>query len=339
MDYHDQALNELCRICGNLLKPGNWVCKIQDHSELFGTIFLISKDKEGIHPPKCCHKCYAVAASAKKKACSQVSTDPVVWKQHDNSSCDTCVHYWSKEAGGRPSKKVKRAGHPKKVESVSDIMNISSIKQVTPEVEKAVARVLKLKARESSPSLIRIQSGGSQPLTCTPVVVVRKESQDVTPRIVRSRTKNQKEIMDLMAGSSSEAVGKQTSHLVKQLDKDTRVSILQNFQHTVTVPQDDVASMKSTLGLSWNKMRDIHRWLGTFKVSLAPEGKVRATVKGWLKNCLQCEELPASFLKDKKLTVKLVPWCYIFNLVGYLLITMFLILLNISITAKLTNSK
>ena len=56
-DYHDQAVNELCRICGNLLKPGNWVCKIQDHSELFGTIFLISKDKEGIHPPKCCHKC------------------------------------------------------------------------------------------------------------------------------------------------------------------------------------------------------------------------------------------------------------------------------------------
>ena len=61
-------------------------------------------------------------------------------------------------------------------------------------------------------------------------------------------------------------------------------------------------------------MRDIRRWLGTFKVSLAPEGKVRATVKGWLKNCFQSEELPASFVKDKKLTVKLVPWCYIFSI-------------------------
>ena len=203
-----------------------------------------------------------------------------MWKQHDNSSCDTCVHYRLKQAGGRPSKKVKRAGRPKKVESVSDIMNISSIKQVTPEVERerAVASVLKLKAQESSTSLIRIQSGGSHPITYTPVVVARKESQDVTPRVVQSRTKKQKEIMNLMAGSSSEAVGKQTSHLVKQLDKDTRVSILQNFQPTVTVLQDDVASMKSTLVLSWNKMRDIRRWLGTFKVSLAPEGKVRATV-------------------------------------------------------------
>ena len=48
-----------------------------------------------------------------------------------------------------------------------------------------------------------------------------------------------------------------------------------------------------------------------------PKGLCR--LKGWLKNCLQCEELPASFLKDKKLTVKLVPSCYIFNLVGYVL--------------------
>ena len=39
----------------------------------------------------------------------------------------------------------------------------------------------------------------------------------------------------------------------------------------------------------------------------------------WIGDGRRCEELPATFVKDKKIIIKLVPWCYIYNLVGYVL--------------------
>ena len=64
--------------------------------------------------------------------------------------------------------------------------------------------------------------------------------------------------------------------------------------------EDAVASMMSVLGLTWNSMRDIRRWLSTFKVNLASEGKVCGVVKVWIGGGLRCEELPATFVKNKK---------------------------------------
>ena len=70
------------------------------------------------------------------------------------------------------------------------------------------------------------------------------------------------------------------------------------------------------------------------KVSLAPEGKVCNVVKYWVGEGLRCEQLPASFMKDKKIQIKFVPWCYIYNLVGFVLHY----LDNLKSTGLLTNS-
>ena len=77
--------------------------------------------------------------------------------------------------------------------------------------------------------------------------------------------------------------------------------------------------------MTCNSIRDIRRWLNTFKVSLAPEGKVRDVVKDWVGE--------GSFMKDKKIQIKLVPCCYIYNLVGFVLHY-----LNLKSTGLLTNS-
>ena len=81
MDYHYKCLDELCRICGNILVTGSYVCKVKDHSELFEKTFHIdvNNDNEDVHPPKCCHKCYAVATTA-KKADSIVTYSAIMWK-------------------------------------------------------------------------------------------------------------------------------------------------------------------------------------------------------------------------------------------------------------------
>ena len=113
------------------------------------------------------------------------------------------------------------------------------------------------------------------------MVVVAQKNHYVQTRVVRRRTKSRKEALNFIAGSSSKAVEKQATPLVKQLGKDVRETIINKVHHTVSVPEEDITSMKSTC--LWNKMCDICRWLGTFQVALAPEAKVKSTIQGWLK--------------------------------------------------------
>ena len=59
---------------------------------------------------------------------------------------------------------------------------------------------------------IQIQSGGPQPITLTPVTVARKESQNVSKRTLIARTKQTKEVMKLISGSSAEAQNARPLH-------------------------------------------------------------------------------------------------------------------------------
>ena len=136
---------------------------------------------------------------------------------------------------------------------------------------------------------------------------------------MRARTKQTKDIMGMIAGNSCDAVSTHTSHLVKSLDASAREEILKSINHTVTVPVEHVAVMKSTLNLTWNLTRDIRRWLNTLKISLTYEGKTRDVMKEWIGSGLCCEEIPASVLKEKKMVIELRRWCYLYNLVGYVL--------------------
>ena len=195
----------------------------------------------------------------------------------------TCGIRRPKSNAGRPAKRSKKTGRPHKVISVSDMMNVSSCRQITPEMEMAVADVLKVKSQhDASSNVIQIKTGGSHPMTVAPVTVARKESHNVTPRTIRARSKRTKELMEIMVGSSSEVVAIQTSHIIKSYGSKQREDILKNFKHTIYVPDDAVASMKSVLGLTWSSIRDMRGWLSTFKVNLAPEGKVRGVVKDWV---------------------------------------------------------
>ena len=90
----------------------------------------------------------------------------------------------------------------------------------------------------------------------------------------------------MISGKSEEVTAMQTSHLVQSFDVKTRQKIIEGFKSTVSVPADHVAATKDTLNLPWNLLRDVRRWLQTFNINLAPEGKCRAVVKDWLAEIL-----------------------------------------------------
>ena len=86
------------------------------------------------------------------------------------------------------------------------MMKLDCTKPIPPSVEKAISRVISLKVKHSQlpNNSIQINSGGPQPLTLTTIAVPRKESRDVTNRTVRSRTKQSKELLEMISGNSTQ---------------------------------------------------------------------------------------------------------------------------------------
>ena len=80
-----------------------------------------------------------------------------------------------------------------------------------------------------------------------------------------------------------------------------------------------MSTMKTCLSLPWNLVREIRRWLGSFKINVASEGSMRNVVNDWVGTGLRTEEIPTTVKKNKRSFIALKPWCYIYNLVGYVL--------------------
>lgn len=194
-------------------------------------------------------------------------------------------------------------------------------KPIPSKMEVIAANVISTKMKGSSlpNNYFEVKTGGSRPMTLTKISVARKDSDLIAERTLRARTKQSKEVFEMISGKSEEATSTQASHFIQSFDQKTRQQIIAGFKCTMSVPPDHVAAMKSTLNLPWNLLRDISRWLKSFNINLAPEGKSRAVVKEWVADSIRCEEIPALVLHGKKTTIELRAWCYIYNLVAYVL--------------------
>jgi hypothetical protein len=128
-----------------------------------------------------------------------------------------------------------------------------------------------------------------------------------------------KNMIKLISGESSAAFATQTRSLVSSLDVKEREKILKKIEKTI--PTETVAAMKATLNIPWNQMREISRWLATFKIKLASEKLTRKVVKDWVGEGLIGELAPLTSKKvgQSRVSVIQVPWVYLYNLVGHVL--------------------
>ena len=150
--------------------------------------------------------------------------------------------------GGRPQQKKEE----KAVTTVDDILNLDPNKPVPSSVEKALSHVLSIKMRQSElpNKTVMLETAGRQLLTVvTPIAVAVKDSQIVAPRTVRSRTKQFKEIMQIIFGSSSEALTTQASHVIKSFDTDSREAISKNLKQIIKISPEQMSATKSCLSL------------------------------------------------------------------------------------------
>ena len=169
---------------------------------------------------------------------------------------------------------------------------------------------------------VQFNTGGSHPLTLTPVALPRVETHSASKRTLRKRTKQLNDIIHLSAGDNDEAYAAQTANIIKTADEVTREAIISKLNIKTTIPAEHVAAMKATQNIPWNLLEEVRRWLSTFNVQLSTKNKVREVAKEWVGMGLKCEYAPLLVKKKKKTEIKPVPWCYIYNLVGHIIARM-----------------
>ena len=317
---HSKVLDGLCRLCACVI--GGYKKIVTECAEDIGKSFKINvyDDNEEVHPKFICRTCYSALLNIKKRG---IHSSQVVatWKPH-NESCEVCLKCNVKSVGGRPKKK-KSPGRPAKIVSVSDMMNLDVSKSIPPDVEKAVAHVMNIKMLKSADKSVKLKSGSGPPITLLPVTAPLKDSTSVSKRTLRNRSKECQNVISMISGGSFEATTGQTSHMVKSFESKVRDDIISRIgASTVSVVSaDSVAAMKGALNISWNKLRDIRRWLSNFNVKLASEKTARIEAAEMRGQGLVAEMAPllVSKGKGKPMVLEAVPWCYIWNLVGHVL--------------------
>ena len=322
LTVHIQALAKLCFICGSLQSTRN--NKFFPIGEIVNDVestFLIKVNVvKDVHPSALCQKCKNIIKVSLKRNVPS-STIPITWSKHTDENCFTCLKIVKGLVGGRP-KKVASGGRPKVVKTISDLNNLNPRKPLPKNVEEAVGKIVQHKL-ESSTMLnnsIQFESGGPSPITMTPISIPRVDSSVASDKAKRKRSKQLKEIITLASGSTDEGFQVQTVDVVKHVDEELRSDIMAKLGSTTTViPAKHVAAMKATENIPWNLIDDIRRWLKTFNIQLSTKNKVRDIAKEWSGKGLNAELAPLFITEKKKMKIKHVPWCYLFNLVGHIL--------------------
>ena len=333
-EFHNCGLNKLCRVCGETIK--GWKKEVSlyllELKEVFSGVNF-DNDVEYIHPKFLCRKCYSMVLNVKKKG---IITSQVIvnWYPHEIiEECKTCAMIIKNTTAGRKKKKVL-VGRPPTVKlpkddasnkiDVTSILSLSPSKPLPADAELIYAHITAIKIKQSTlpHHAVQVKSGGPSPRTLIPVTVARKDSCSSSARTVKNRTVESKEVLKLIAGDNVNAITKQTASIVKSMDVEARKKIIDSIgESTISIPANNVAAIKGTLNISWNKLRDISRWLATFNIKFASEKKSRLVAKEMAGKGLVAEMAPLiiSKGKGKPLRVEPTPWCYIYNLVGHVL--------------------
>ena len=180
--------------------------EVSKHLDVLQKIFVVdfTKDVADVHPPYICLKCYACIGHFTLKDVLPTKTVST-WYKHTRE-CSSCLLRIKKSKGGRPAKR-KSPGRSKTTFTIGDMMKLDPRKLIPPKIEEAVANVINMKMKNSSlpNNSIQLNTGGSQPLTLTPISVARKDSDVIAKRTLRARTKQSKDVLQMISGKSEEA--------------------------------------------------------------------------------------------------------------------------------------
>ena len=107
-----------------------------------------------------------------------------------------------------------------------------------------------------------------------------KQSDDVTTKTLRKRTLQVKSALETASTSSKESMLLQTGLLVKSFDIQERKRILELAKiERSYINAENLVAMKADLGMPWDKMKAMSRWLKMFNIHTDSNDKQRVIAK------------------------------------------------------------
>jgi hypothetical protein len=118
-------------------------------------------------------------------------------------------------------------------------------------------------------------------------------TSDVSPRQATRRTKALNQVREIVSGGDT---NKQLQLEVKSLPKASREQLLHDAGFSVHVPAGQGLAMRCDVGLPWNQLRQLRKWLRIWGVQMEGEKKQRKGVQG-VEEKVKGEVVPFSFPK------------------------------------------
>ncbi|XP_057308721.1 uncharacterized protein LOC130647029 [Hydractinia symbiolongicarpus] len=150
-------------------------------------------------------------------------------------------------------------------------------------------------------------------MTSTPTPT--KESDIASTKTIQNRTKFLKNQLIATSGKTKNVIIKQTGKVVKSFSSNDRQSILSNANNPqAEIDAESLVAMKVDMGIPWEKLKTMGRWLKTFDIQPASHNKQRQVAKAWCGEDVIVEDAPFTFpVKDMKggFTIQTAPWAYI----------------------------
>ncbi|XP_065681190.1 uncharacterized protein LOC124817533 [Hydra vulgaris] len=128
--------------------------------------------------------------------------------------------------------------------------------------------------------------------------------------------------MEVMSGTSNDAICCQSSKLLKSFQTETKGLILDNlYTEAVVITANNMEAMKADLCIPWEKLKTISKWLKSFNINTASYSSHRLVAEKLSGDYLIIENAPFTFEKEEKgiFKIKYVSWGYIENLPMHIL--------------------
>ncbi|XP_065652979.1 uncharacterized protein LOC124812446 isoform X1 [Hydra vulgaris] len=201
--------------------------------------------------------------------------------------------------------------------NISDVFMLTKDSVIPRIVEDAALHTIKQMMAKNDDNIVTFRSGGPRPNSFLPVskaYVCSNKASIKTKKCRNSLLKNQ---LQIIAGKYVDAVGCQSSQLLKSFQPETRELILANSNiNRVTIGAAEMVAIKADLSLPWEKLKTISKWLKTFDIGIASHASQRVIFDRLSGDDIIVESAPFAFQKEKKGTfeIKLASWGYIENL-------------------------
>ncbi|XP_048588967.1 uncharacterized protein LOC116611084 isoform X3 [Nematostella vectensis] len=85
---------------------------------------------------------------------------------------------------------------------------------------------------------------------------------------------------------------------MQRMGQEERETIAQEAGLKIEVPEGQWLAMKADIGIPWNKLRELKRWLNSFGLQIASEKKQRKLAEGQKFTDIYSEEMPFVFSKN-----------------------------------------